>query len=608
MIRFLRTITVAAVTCTLVSADPAASQLVPDSSRRAGESALYQAELRERIDFCRRLMRDQNYTGAADMLELLYERYPENSLLVGLLVQCYDNLQYYEKSQEMIRRHLERYPNNFNFQLLYAEVLAKQGYLQRANQAYLEAASPIPLSNQVRYQTIVQSMITNGLGSIALTFIDSLRQETGDSVLFALYRGTVLAGQERYADAALEFYSLLEDTTRVGNEAEKRIIGLLNFEESEAVVEKTVLGQADVFRTPRALKILSSHYLKTSQFEKAFDFTVSRDSLAGFDGRTMLEYMRSCYERRLYDQAVRMGQYLLDRGDTLDLAGGAYFLHGDALVRLGRYNEAVAAYDHVYASSDRSRDQAQALYLIGITYLNEVGDYPKALLFFDSVVNSYRGQPVYQAALVARPYCYLRTGQLELARTEFEKALTARLASDLKEEAQYQVALVYFLQKQIDSSQVSLSKLLVDYPQGMYVNDAVGLMFIIQQAQGDSRLLYDYSNALLFEQRKMTDSAAAKLGLIAGATALWKLAQISLHREDTLQAIAYVDRLAAEFPESYYLPYGLQMKADLFSVHRDRLDEAREIYRSLLESYPNFPFISAVRQKMRELEAPVGSS
>ena len=589
----------------------------PDSSRLSGEEMPSRElnELNNRVAFARQLMRDRNYEGAAAMLELLYDRYPENSVIVALLVQCYDQLQHYEKSQEIIQRHLIRNPDNFNFQLLYAETLARQNKTDEAREAYLAAASNLALSNLVRYQTVIQSMVGNNLDTAVLGFIDSLRSLTADSTLFALHRGTVLERQKQYEAAALEFYSLLSDTTRLGNEAEKKLMALLNFGESEPVVQAALLGRVDLFTVPRAVKILSTHYLRSGQYEKAFEFTVSQDSLEGFGGRSLLNYMRSCYERRLYGQTVLMGEYLINHRDTLSVRVDAYFIYADALVRLGRYDQAIAIYDSAYAFSERINDQVHALYSIGLTYLEGLAQYDRAAVYFDSVEVMYTAHPSYNLALVARPQCYLRQGDLERASSEFEKVLARNLKPDLVEQVKFNLALIHFYQKRIDSCKAALTKLTVDFPRGMYFNDAVRLLFTIERVRGDTQLLYDYSNAMLFEHRALIDSAVEKLGLIAGQSdhvladvALYELAHISLDAGDSSQAINYIDSLTERFADSYYLPYGLKLKADIFSDQPEMVERAAEIYRRILEDYPNFPFASAVRQKMRQLEQTAASS
>lgn len=587
------------------------SARVPFFDATSGEKE----QLANRLNFIRQLMRSRNFEDAAAMAEQLYEDQPDDPAIVGLLVQCYDQLQQYEKSEAIIERYLSRDPQNFNFRLLYAEVLSRQGNMERARQAYLDAASQFALNNTVRYQTVIQSMVSNNMGDAALPLIDSLRLLAADSTLFAVQRGTVLERQKRYGEAACEFYPLLQDTGRVGNDAERRLAALLDFGDSQPAVESVFVNHADLLLTPRALRIISAHYLKSGQYDRAFEFSISRDSLEGDGSEAILAFMQNSFERQLFDQTVRGGEYLLAHYDTADMPSPAQIAYGKALAEMGRAEEAIAVYGRFCTLTERAREKAQALYLIGMLYLDNLGDFDRALTYFDSVESYYGGTPSYQQVLIVRPHCYLRQGELDRARTEFEKALSRPLLPELKEEALYYAALVDFFQKQFDSTRADLGKLLVDYPGGRYVNDAVRLLFTLDEADGSPDILYDYSNVLLFEQRRMTDSAFAKLAVIAEAKdsvladlALFELARLSLDGDSADKAIAYIDRLNESFPESYYLPYGLKIKADVLSSRAERAKEAGDIYRRLLQDYPNFPFLTAVRLKLRQLDELYGSS
>ena len=84
--------------------------------------------------------------------------------------------------------------------------------------------------------------------------------------------------------------------------------------------------------------------------------------------------------------------------------------------------------------------------------------------------------------------------------------------------------------------------------------------------------------------------------------ALLEMARIDVQASDTARALAELNRLIEEFPESYYMPFGLKGKADLLVADDGRREEAVAIYRRILEHYPNYPFGSEVREAMRRLE------
>jgi len=90
--------------------------------------------------------------------------------------------------------------------------------------------------------------------------------------------------------------------------------------------------------------------------------------------------------------------------------------------------------------------------------------------------------------------------------------------------------------------------------------------------------------------------------------ALIRLSQLELKLADTAAVLTQIDHLEREYPDSYSLPYGLKTKADILLQNEESIEEAKGIYRRLLEEYPNYPFISGVRKLLRELEeeTPVG--
>ncbi|MEW6410873.1 MAG: tetratricopeptide repeat protein [Candidatus Zixiibacteriota bacterium] len=594
----------------LASVDISAQQ-----EQGTAETEIGQAELNANINFCRGLMRERNYEGASALLETLYEKYPDNTVVISLLIQCYDQLQYYTKAAEIIQRYLKNYPDNFNMRLLYAEVLAKQGELDRSEDIYRQVAESIAVSNVIRLQAIVQSMVRHNLGDRIILFIDSLRALASDSTLFAIQRGSVLESKKLYREAVLEYYPLLRDTSRTGNDAEKRIMDLLDFADSQQQAEEGLLAQSDLPENARALKILSTYYLKSGRFDEAFDFTVSRDSLEGFDGGTLLSYMQTCLERKLYQQAARMGEYLFGRREIYRPGSEVYLVYADALVRLHRYDEAIAVLDDLFATAQEDGVRVEALYALGLIHLDALGDNDRAIDYFDSAQFFYSRNPAYLAAMMTRPICYLRKGELQKAAEDFDAGLKLNPPDEVRERAEYYKALILFFEKQYDSSHVALKKLLVDHPRGLYVNDAVRMMVIIDEAGDSPEQLYDYSNALLFEERRMSDSAMAGLSKIANDPdavladiALLGLAELSLSQADSLAAVRYIDSLSIRFEDSYYRPYGLKLKADIFAETVELRGQAVEIYRSLLEKHANYPFIPAVRKKMRELQEISGSA
>jgi len=151
---------------------------------------------------------------------------------------------------------------------------------------------------------------------------------------------------------------------------------------------------------------------------------------------------------------------------------------------------------------------------------------------------------------------------------------------------------------------------MVDYPRGLFVNDALSLVMLVTDAKEAPELLSTYAAALFYSERLMADSARAKLVEVAenadstlADVALYGLAELESDTGNDDEALGHLDRLIERFPESYYHPHGLKLKADILVERVDSLGEARDIYRYLLENYPHHPSITDVRTRLRELEA-----
>lgn len=581
----------------------------------ATEPTLHQVEssddadvLKRRLTLARKLMGEQQFEGAAAVLETLYEDYRHNENLYRLLTSCYLQLQQLDKAEELTRRYLETYPGNSVYLIQLAEILARKSDRQGAEGAYRQMLDALPPSDVQTFEAVIRSMMTAGFSEMAIDVIDDLRAASRDSTAFALERGKTMEEQKRYAVAAREYLGLLEDSTRRGNEAEKRLLALLEFEGSSSVAEATLLSATG--EGAAVYRLLAMHCLRAERFDQAFEYAILEDSLAGLSGKTLLSFMRTCHERRLFPQAVRLGEYLIKHYPNKPVVIDARYRYAEALAKLGRLAEAIAAYDTIASTFPRIDDKAEALSLIGQICMDQLRDYQRALDYFDSVVQYYPKGLGYLHAMLSRPYCYLKQGDLDDADSLFGQLLGHHLSDEVREEVQYHRALIRFWRKDMDSTNVALNRIIVEYPRGLFVNDVIRLLMVMEDAQEAPELLDGYSQALLAEQMLRYDAATAKLIAIVEAenqaladAALYRLIGLSLARPDSARALVHIRQLEQEYGESYYMPFGLKIKADIRAVDPETAEEAKEIYRLLLEQYPNYPFIPEARNRLRELES-----
>ncbi|MFH1374269.1 MAG: tetratricopeptide repeat protein [bacterium] len=567
------------------------------------------SETEPKIRLAQKLIQARGFDAAAALLEEVYEQHPGSARVTNLLLTCYIHLGQLPRAEDLCHRMIDQDPLSCVHWLRLAEMLVKQARPDEAVAAYDSAVALIENNDRPRYQTALRSMITNGFEEKALDLIDTARIRMNEPFLFALERGEILENRSDFQLAAMEFIACLQDSGRIANDAEKRLLALLSYPSASAEVEQSLLQRIGDRINPRAAGILSAHYLKAGQYDRAFDFAIAQDSQENGRGVPILNYIRRCHEQRLYRQVIRMAEYILGSSQDLPLREQAYYMLGDALIQTGHPDQAISIYDSLFAGGLRPREKAEALYHIGAIYLNHLQDYQRALIFFDSIATHYPAGTGGLNALLAQPYCYLRQGLLNEARSRFTDLLKRQLPENSLEAVEYNLALILFFQQQFDSSKTAMRKLMVEYPRGYYVNDALQILVLLQQSEDAPGLLPMISKAILFQEMSRPDSSVAVLLAVAedsnrtlADVALFKLAGLSLDQSDSVAAIGFVDRLNDEFPLSYYLPYGLKIKADIFLNRPEDVPSARSIYRRLLQDFPDYPFISDVRKTMRRLE------
>ncbi|RKX17986.1 MAG: hypothetical protein DRP35_09990, partial [Candidatus Zixiibacteriota bacterium] len=503
----------------------------------------------------------------------------------------------------------EKYPNNMHYQLLLAETYTKLNKTENAKASYQKAIDLNTLEDNNRYLSIIRSMMHYGADNQASELISKVRAIKKDTALYAIELGNILELKRNYSKATMEYLKVVDDTTRIGVTAESKLMALLEFEESSKPAEKIILNNAKKYNNPSLPKLLSAYYLKTYQYDKAFQYAVKLDSLNIKKGLALEQYLINCIERKLYHQAVKMGKYLLSNMKGEPIKPNIYFLYAKALTMTEQYDHAIAIYDSIVIISPHVQDKSMALFNIGEINADRLNNCNKAINYYDSVIANYHGGLGLIKAKLARPHCFLRIGKLSIAEQEFKKLLNIRLDENSKEEIEYTLALLKFFNKQFDSTEIAMQKLILDYPQGYFVNDAVQILMVIDEAEKNESLLHLYSSSLMFEQLKNIDSTESKLRLLVdheisalADNALYKLYNINISRADTTKAISYIEQMENKFPKSYYFPYCLKAKADILMINDSSDEKAKNIYRSLLEKYPNYPFISEVREILREID------
>jgi tetratricopeptide (TPR) repeat protein len=564
----------------------------------------------KKVALARRMISLKRFQDATDLLEAVYEKEPKNGLVQNLLRSCYDQLQAYGKAELLARRMLENSPTSIGHQLYLAELLVKLDRKDEALETYGQVAETVRDLDPTRSLILIRSLIKSGLDTEAVELIDRTRLTKAEATLFAIERGSLLERQREYRLATDEYLALLAaDSSAYAGQAEKRLMAMLDFEESSEPVEAVLKARADSSSSVRTMRVLSDHYLKAERFAEAFALVLKEDSLDGQTGFPLVSYMRRCQERQSWPQVVQMARIVLDRFPDGPFRAEVAFDYARALAELDRAPEAATVYSSLFEKTPLEQTKADALYGLGVLYYQFLGDYDQAIVYFDSVVHHYPRGRGYLYARKATPICHLHQGRLEEARKKFSDLSQSRLPGEMAEEVNYMLGLVSFFDKQFDSAETAFRRLTVNYPTGFYVNDALQLILAITEAATNEAALEAYSEARYLMYRGQVAAARTRYYDMADASttvlgdlALYQIIELELAQADSTAALKAIERLTEDYAESYYTPLGIKTKADLLSQTADGQVEARELYRMLLDAYPDYPFVREVRLKLRYLD------
>lgn len=570
------------------------------------------ASYEERITAVRQLIKSRNLDGAIAMLEVMHETLPDDQLVINLLRNCYDESVNWGKAELLARQLADRDPRNIVWQMYLAESLAKQKSLDSAVAHYRIAYALSQPGDSGRLYGIFQSMMAFGAQVGALELVDSVRARSGNPHAFGLQRAMMLQLDRRFAESAREFFAVVnEDTTYAAGDAERQLLALMAYPDATADVEQVLNSITGKVGSGRAMRLLMTNAVKAGQYDRALTYALRQDSLGGetVPGTALADLVRQCFDRKAYEEAIRGADYTLAKYSTGVFVSEMRFRRAESLKALGRTDAALTAFADILASAQTPMDRAEAYFGMAELYLENARNPELAAAYFDSVkAQSIRGA-VYLSALRLSPLCDIVAGNYKQAGQKLDALAAGGYSDDIVEEAQYRLALLDLFDHKFDSTKAALKKLMVEHSRGLYVNDAMQLTIDMDQVLPDTTLLVIYARAVESETRMLTDSARQAYGALADAAdqkladvALYRIAKLELTAADTAAALRALDALTEQFSESFYRPYGLKLKADLIVERPSERDRARLIYRELLEKYPNSPFVSDARNRLRTLE------
>ncbi len=217
-----------------------------------------------------------------------------------------------------------------------------------------------------------------------------------------------------------------------------------------------------------------------------------------------------------------------------------------------------------------------------------------------------------ETARVGLGQAYMAAGDTTQARTLFETMGRDMNFVDGQGRAHFHLGQLDFMGGEFERAKDRLRAVAFEAPSASYTNDALDLALLLaEESMGDNDQagLRRYGRALYFKTVGENDSLLTQLKILSEkkspvlrARAQLDLAQYWSDAGKTARALAQVDSLLSQAPDSRLAPRALELQGDLL-LRQGKSSQARAAYARLLENYEDYIFIETVRDKIRGIDA-----
>jgi TolA-binding protein len=352
--------------------------------------------------------------------------------------------------------------------------------------------------------------------------------------------------------------------------------------------------------------------MEQDRFDEAFEFFCRQDSISGGNGVEILLFMQECTRRKRFEQALTAAEYFMRHHPRSSLKNSVNFSRAEAYIGTGQYAKALETYESIADDFIRPAHRAEANLNIGLLYMHHLGNMDKAREYLGLVIASVPGGSYAVHAQQALADIAIGERRFDTAVSLFQSVLERDLPPEIAERVEFLLATTFLFREDYNEAVTRFRQIISRYPRGFYVNDAIQYSLLISETLDEAPKQIDlFSSAEYFRYTNQSDSLEYYLSKICrvGIPSLAPisyvhLAQLYAGQQRIKEAISAVDSLTRLHPESYFLPYGLKLKADIFMELPEERDRAMELYRELLSEYPSYPFAAEIRDIIRRESPP----
>ena len=180
----------------------------------------------DEMDLVRQMVTTGAFMSAANLLEDMYVRQPENQEIVNLLLNCYTQLKAYPKAELFLKNKLEDNPFHLHFHERLLEVYLKMGEDSLVETQIENMLSRFPGNSDI-YQLIINKLTKQGFNEKASDLINRGRDEFTSDFLFAIEAAALFEIRGDYYRAVMEYFNAIGRDSLAAKNVDRKMAMLI---------------------------------------------------------------------------------------------------------------------------------------------------------------------------------------------------------------------------------------------------------------------------------------------------------------------------------------------------------------------------------------------
>lgn len=557
----------------------------------------------QQVRLAKDLAKADNYDGALRSLENLYEKLPEDGIVVRALFDLLVRADRYGRAEEVITRYLEGRSGDIKARSDLAALYFKTDRKDEG-MTVLEGLIEMAPDEAWPYDIGLNVLVGSDLGEDALGLILQARQAMGDSTIFARDASRIHSGAGRHRQATREQLRSAIGRDRNAEAEAERIIAAANKEEARSGVISALEHAKDIeaFK-PAVRRALWEVYLI------AGDCAMALEELSGVvkEVESSWRYCPvlagraagvGCYDecRQAYALAAR---YADDPGKVPVFLIGK----GQCEVDAGLVEQALETYNRVAEKYPHSQWSAKAA-VERATIYRSLGRLDEAAVEADRVIADDRAGDARYEAILFKADCLVEVGRLDEAFETYDLVGEA-WKPGYAQEAFFNLGEVSFYRGDFEGAVSYYNVALRQFLDERRANDAVERLLLIKGARiGEAYApdLNDLAQASLLRRQGNFEDAEAAFDRLTGGTGEIKVESLENLSEMYLEQGAFEEairtyKVIGESLDTRRSAAALEAAGDVY-LSLGRTDEAVRTYEDVILRFPTSVAAGEARRKI----------